>query len=118
MGGRYEPYSPMHEPKDVSFERMQEILAKHGQLPLPKPPEIKPTVLLEWERPTSAAQMGLYTTCKRYTCAKVVVAGKPMYEVYRLAPQSEWYACIGAGLQSFEQAKAVAQRDFDKGLKP
>lgn len=100
----------------TEIDRMFNVLAKHAQVPeRPKEPE-KPKVAIElkWQKPTSPNQTGVYTTCKRYTCAKVTVGGKAMYEVYRLAPKSEWYACIAAGLESFERAKAVAQRDWEK----
>lgn len=100
---------------NADLDRMFATLAKHAKVPeRPKESPKTVTVELQWEKPKDAKQTGIYTICKRYTCAKVTLAGQPFYEVYRLAPKSEWYACIAAGLKSFEIAKQVAQRDFER----
>jgi hypothetical protein len=121
------PYSPMHEPrKEVSFERMQQILARRTSPqvelqaePAGETPQAEsPTVPLEWEKPKSRDQMALLTKCGRYSCCKIVLNKRVTYECWALVP-GVWFTQIALGLPSFDAAKAVAQKHADaKAAKP
>jgi hypothetical protein len=125
------PYSPMHEPrKEVSMERMQEILAKHtvsretnaglaerSGAGLPNQPAgfDSPAPLhppLEWEKPKSRDQMAVVTKCGRYSCCKIILNGRVTYECWALVP-GVWFTQIALGLPSFDAAKAIAQKHAD-----
>lgn len=71
---------------------------------------------LEWEKPKSKDATGLYTMCKRYSCAKVTVNGKTSYELFKLAPGGGWFRSLNAGLDNFLQVQKLAQIDADKGV--
>lgn len=115
-------YQPMGVRKEVSPERMNEILEKHAQrtgtsVPQPKaqavvenPPAPGVQSGLEWCKPEKGAT-GVRTVCGRYSCSKVTINGKATYEVWRLVPDV-WFRHIAVGLDSFESAKRVADEDL------
>lgn len=74
-----------------------------------------PAKPLEWEKPKTKDATGLYSTCKRYSCAKVTVNGKTSYELFKLAPGGGWFRPLNAGLDNFLQVQKLAQIDADKG---
>lgn len=75
----------------------------------------KTVAILEWEKPKSKDATGLYTTCKRYSCAKVTVNGKTSYELFKLVPGGGWFRSLNAGLDNFLQVQKLAQIDAEKG---
>jgi hypothetical protein len=121
-------YQPMHPPrKEVSMERMQEILRKHAEPTLKVSRETIPETTqppkpvappLEWERPKSRDQMALMTKCGRYTCCKIVLNKRVTYECWALVP-GVWFTQVAIGLPSFDAAKEIAQKHAnDKAGKP
>lgn len=106
--------------EQAAYDRMMAKLSRHRQpQPIeaaPPPPESK--AQLQWEKPGKGAT-GVYTTCKRYACCKVVTTYRSTtmttYEVWRLVPQL-WFTQIAIGLSSFEEAKSRAQSDFESRL--
>lgn len=113
---RYQPF-----PKPESTTTVDEMNAKlaarvKGKTLIPQAvqsPQAKSA--LEWEKPKSKDATGLYTTCKRYSCAKVTVNGKMSYELFKLAPGGGWFRSLNAGLDNFLQVQKLAQIDVDKG---
>lgn len=93
---RYVPYQPMHGPKkEVSQERMLEILAKHSAAKVsveikPAGPDVAPTPGLVWQEPrkdTPNLWISL-SKCERYSIH--ATRGKPgepwRYEALRRTP--------------------------------
>lgn len=114
-------YQPMGVRKEVSSERMNEILEKHAQRTGTATPAKVQTVVevpapacvqsgLEWCKPEKGAT-GVRTVCGRYSCSKITVSGKVTYEVWRLVPD-HWFRQIAIGLASFEVGKRVADEDL------
>ena len=106
----YEPYSPMHSPKDVSFDRMREILERHvpggfkaGQSPKAKPLEADvPRGTLKWKRVDT---MAMESEDGLYRVVKIVLGGKPEYELYKRTARGWEFKRLH--LESFEAAKAA-----------
>ena len=71
---------------------------------------------LEWEKPKTKDATGVYTVCKRYSCAKITVNGKTSYELFKLAAGGGWFRSLNAGLDNFLQVQKLAQIDADKGV--
>lgn len=134
------PYSPMHEPrKEVSMERMNQILAKHTKVEVM--PDAVPeqsirslaehasnvvagaasaenTPRLEWEKPKSRDQMAVVTKCGRYSCCKIILNSRVTYECWALVP-GVWFTQVAVGLESFAKAQEIAQKHADaKAGKP
>jgi len=94
---------------------MWETLAKHAEVK--KPPDPPPKPLrdpLAWKAPLTKDQMYRESVNGRYRIGKVILNGKPLYEVYRQPITGEWWFCVAAGRPSFDDAKAVAQRDWER----
>lgn len=124
------PYSPMRPAqKHVSHDRMQEILqkragaspkAKEAQQawptaskdngPEPPPPRVRGP--LQWQRPEPGST-GVRTVCEWYSCCKVMLDGKWVYEVWTREPLTGGMKQLALGLASFEEGKKVAQADAD-----
>lgn len=95
-----------------SVEQRSARVAHNHEVAGSNPATAKP---LEWEKPKSKDATGVYTTCKRYSCAKVTVNGKTSYELFKLAPGGGWFRSLNAGLDNFLQVQKLAQIDADKG---
>ena len=126
-------YVPLHPPqKDVSFERMQEILRKHtpiaAQSPTEKsgvkvwpaasekpaePPRPRSRTPLQWQKP-EAGSTGVRTVCEWYSCCKVQLAGVWQYEVWTREPLTGGMKQLAVGLTDWRDARKVAQADADK----
>ena len=132
------PYCPMGPSrKEVSVERMNEILAKrtgainkdsniktervvqaesanvderviNRDSAMTEERSLQPEVL-QWEIPKSDSHV-VTTTCGRYTCSKVWVMGKVQYEIWRLASDGNWFHPVAMQLESFQKAKEAAQK--------
>jgi hypothetical protein len=70
-----------------------------------------PKPRLVWMKPEG---MSVKTECKRYSCSKVILNGKPTYEVWAMVPSGNWFNCLERGLESFERAKVIAQEHADR----
>jgi len=68
---------------------------------------------LTWEKPEKGAT-GVYSTCRRYSCAKVTVKGKVIYELRRLVPGDTWYIRVPGDFGSFAEVQAAAQKLEDE----
>lgn len=131
------PYQPMTLQKIASEEEVQAMHMKlagkvqgkvsdgSGSVPLgidAASPSTKgesvERLRLKWEKPKTKTATGVYTTCKRYSCAKVTVDGKTRYELYKLVPGGGWFTILNKGLDNFLQAQKLAQMDVDKGIGP
>jgi hypothetical protein len=114
---RLMPYQPMHKPREVSQERMREILSKrtNGWPTATARPEIltRPKGALQWQRPEPGAT-GVRTVCEWYSCCKVMLDGKWVYEVWKREPLTSGMKQLACGLASFDEGKRVAQADADK----
>lgn len=119
------PYQPMHPPrKEVSFERMQEILDKHtkgvlsdtGRETTQSPVALDQarTARLEWDKPIRNRDGTGYmrTKCGKYGIDKAFVGGVPVYNAYKL--NTEFCKVIGGGKKSAAEAQALCQDFADK----
>lgn len=116
-------YQPMHPPhKPVSHDRMQEILRKHAKAEVkawpsasesaPPPPPPRPKTILQWQKPEPGAT-GVRTVCEWYSCCKVMLDGKWVYEVWTREPLTSGMKNLAMGLASFEEGQKIAQADAD-----
>lgn len=106
-------YQPFPKPEcTTTVEQMQAKLeARVNGSKAAQSPQAKSA--LEWEKPAKDAT-GVYTVCKRYSCAKVTVNGKTSYELFKLAPGGGWFRSLNAGLDNFLQVQKLAQIDANK----
>lgn len=134
-------YQPMHPPKkEVSFDRMQEILAKRSTTKvevMPSDPEGQSSVAgregeirselagvasaentppqLEWLERTEKEPYCRRTKCGRYSIAQGFVFGKAQYQIWKLTAGSAWFIQVGKPhYLSFREAMADAQADSEK----
>jgi len=125
-------YQPLHEPaKYVSFDRMQEILARHSQ---PKEEVMQPATdsksipddagaasaentpeRLEWVKPASPLESLITTKCGRFRCRKTNYTGDWRYQM-EIYVENLWWYDVGVSLSSFKEIQALAQKHAD-GLK-
>lgn len=121
MSRRVQPYVPMHAPrKEVTFEEMQEILARHVERAARKasvevipampaaggPLEPRPEAPdLEWEKPE---KYHVYSKCRQYSVAKTYVYGMARYTVWAFIPDAQWFIQVGPCVDSFAKAKEIA----------
>lgn len=99
-----------------ALDRMWKTLEKHSAVgPRPETsPSKPPSEPLAWKAPLHRDQQYRESVNGRYRIAKIILGGKPAYEVYRMPPSGDWWFCVAAGRPSFDDAKAVAQRDWDR----
>ena len=96
------PYQPIGKRKQVSFGRMQEILAKHAQ----KAPQVQPPKAelqesgITWKR---VAPLAIESSCGNFRIEKQEQAGMWLYECMRKSP--DWWVRF-ATEKTAEAAKA------------
>lgn len=116
-------YAPMHGPrKEVSQERMNEILAKHVKgapkpaitvVEAPRPPER--AAALVWAKPVRTSQEGhgyQQTVCHRFVIAKVRMNAEWVYtaSMRRKAPDgSDFPAQVLGSRKTPQEAQALCQ---------
>lgn len=118
---RYQPYQPMGPPrKEVSQERMLEILAKHGAQrtavevrTTPAPPDNRATQILVWSEPRKDTQnlWIILSKCERYSIHAIRGGvGLPWrYEALRRTPNWNNVLAPGRLLTSKEEAVKLCE---------
>lgn len=114
------PYQPMRKAKDVSQDRMQEILQKNAKTwptlpkenaPATQPP--RPNGKLAWAD-REPGSMGRYTVCHWYSCCQIGQGADATFEVWTRQPLTSGMHPLKMGLKTWKEAQALAQADSDE----
>lgn len=98
-------------PAPIHGSGVAQPLAEHGvdksRLPGADPAAV---AALQWERVSPYA---MRTLCRTWTCSKVYMGGEVGYELWRVIAGLERPVCVRRGLDSFDQAKTIAQMEME-----
>ena len=109
------------ESREISQDRMREILERNSGMRWPTAPKDnapttqppRPSGPLVWEE-RMPGSMGRYTTCRWYSCCQIGQGESATFEVWTREPLTSGMKPLALGLKTFREAIALAQKDADE----